>query len=105
MTVNDRNYLFALINILLCVAGIAIFFVILSHNLQRPPLSATEHFQLVQKMTEVHKLQEMVIRDNVYIRSLERFAHTSRFILLFCSLVGAAFGLMNLLLMPWLRRT
>jgi hypothetical protein len=49
-------------------------------------------------MTEVHKLKDMVIRDNGYIRSLENLVLTSRFILLFSSVVGAVFGLINLVL-------
>ncbi len=104
MTATDRNYLFALINILLVVGGIMMCFVIFSRTLQEPPLDAKGHLELVQNMTEVHKLKEMVIRDNVYIRSLESFAHTSRAMLLFSSSVGAAFGLINLVLVPWRRK-
>ncbi len=101
MTAKDRRYLVAIINGLLLLGGVVIIGVILSHDLPPPGLGPEDHYALIQKMTDVNKLKNMVIRDNVYIRSLENFVFTSRFILLFSSVVGAAFGLINLVLIPW----
>jgi hypothetical protein len=101
MTSKDRHYLFALINVLLVFGGLLVFGVILSRDLPPPGLGHEDHYALIQKMTDINKLKDMMIRDNVYIRSLESFVSTSRFILLFSSVVGAAFGLINLVLMPW----
>ncbi len=101
MTNQDRHYLFAIINGLLLLGGVMIIGVILSRDLPPPGLNPERHYALIQEMTDVNKLQNMVIRDNVYIRSLENFVFTSRFILLFSSVVGVAFGLINLVLIPW----
>ncbi|MCZ6718858.1 MAG: hypothetical protein O6944_06890 [Gammaproteobacteria bacterium] len=101
MTSKDRHYLFAIINVLLVFGGLLVFGVILSRDLPPPGLGPEDHYALIQKMTDINKLKDMMIRDNVYIRSLESFVSTSRFILLFSSVVGAAFGLINLVLMPW----
>ncbi len=98
MTAKDRHYLFAIINGLLVLGGVVIFAVIISRENPPPALGPEAHHKLIQEMTEVHKLKDMVIRDNVYIRSLENFVVTSRFILLFSSVVGAACGLINLVL-------
>ncbi len=98
MTSKDRHYLFVIINSLLLLGGITIFIVILSRDIPPPALGPEAHHKLVQDMTDVNKLKDMVTRDNVYIRSLENFVFTSRFILLFSSVVGAAFGLINLVL-------
>jgi len=101
MTSKDRHYLFAIINVLLVLGGLLIFGVILSRDLPPPGLGPEDHYALIQKMTDINKLKDMVLRDNAYIRSLENFSFTSRFILLFSSVVGAAFGLINLVLIPW----
>jgi len=101
MTSKDRHYLFAIINVLLVFGGLLVFGVILSRDLPPPGLGPEDHYALIQKMTDINKLKDMMIRDNVYIRSLESFVSTARFILLFSSVVGAAFGLINLVLMPW----
>jgi len=101
MTTQDRHYLFAVINGLLLLGGVVIFAVIISRDTPPPAFGPEAHHKLIQEMTEVHKLKDMVIRDNGYIRSLENLVLTSRFILLFSSVVGAAFGLINLVLIPW----
>ncbi len=98
MTSKDRHYLFAIINVLLVLGGLLVFGLIISHDPPPPGLGPEDHYALIQKMTDVNKLKDLMIRDNVYIRSLENFVFTSRFILLFCSVVGAAFGLINLVL-------
>ncbi len=101
MTNQDRHYLFAIINGLLVLGGLLVFGVILSRDLPPPGLGPEDHYALIQKMTDVNKLKDMVLRDNAYIRSLENFIFTSRFILLFSSVVGVACGLINLVLIPW----
>lgn len=101
MTSKDRHYLFAIINVLLVLGGLLVFGLIISPDPPPPGLGPEDHYALIQKMTDVNKLKDMIIRDNVYIRSLENFVYTSRFILLFSSVVGAAFGLINLVLIPW----
>lgn len=101
MTIKDRHYLFAIINVLLVLGGLLVFGLIISPDPPPPGLGPEDHYALIQKMTDVNKLKDMIIRDNVYIRSLENFVYTSRFILLFSSVVGAAFGLINLVLIPW----
>jgi len=101
MTSKDRHYLFAIINVFLVLGGFLVFGLIISRDPSPPGLGPGDHYALIQKMTDVNKLKDMVIRDNVYIRSLENFVFTSRFILLFSSVVGAAFGLINLVLIPW----
>ncbi|MFB3108066.1 MAG: hypothetical protein ACE1ZE_01710 [Candidatus Binatia bacterium] len=101
MTSKDRHYLFAIINVLLVFGGLLVFGVILSRDLPPPGLGPEDHYALIQKMTDINKLKDMMIRDNVYIRSLESFVSTARFILIFSSVVGVAFGLINLVLMPW----
>ncbi len=101
MTAKDQFYLFAIINGLLVVGGVVIFAVIVSREIPPPGLGPEDQYALIQKMTDVNKLKGMVLRDNEYIRSLENFSFTSRFILLFNSVVGAAFGLINLVLIPW----
>jgi len=98
MTTKDRHYLFAIINGLLVLGGVVIFGVIISREIPPPALGPEAHHKLIQEMTEIHKLKDMVIRDNGYTRSLENLVFTSRFILLFSSVVGAAFGLINLVL-------
>ena len=98
MTSKDRHYLFAIINVLLVLGGLLVFGVILSRDLPPPGLGPEDHYDLIQKMTDINKLRGLVLRDNTYIRSLENFVFTSRFILLFSSAVGAAFGLINLIL-------
>ncbi len=103
MTSKDRHYLFAIINVLLVLGGLLVFGVILSRDLPPPGLNPERHQALIQEMTDVNKLKDMVLRDNVYTRSLENFVSTSRFILLFSSVVGAAFGLINLVLISWRR--
>ena len=101
MTNQDRHYLFAIINGLLLLGGVMIIGVILSRDLSLPGLNPERHHALIQEMTDVNKLRGMVIRENVYTRSLENFVSTLRFLLLFSSVVGAAFGLINLVLIPW----
>ena len=101
MTIKDRHYLFAVLNGLLFSGGVVVFGVIFSRNLQPPGLGPEKHHALIQEMTDVVKLRAMIIRDNVYLHSLENFVFTSRFILLFSSAVGGAIGLLNLLLIPW----
>ena len=101
MTNQDRHYLFVIINGLLVLGGVVIIGVILSRDLPPPGLNPERHHALIQEMTDVNKLKDMVLRDNVYTRSLENFVSTSRFILLFSSVVGGAIGLINLLLIPW----
>ncbi len=101
MTTKDRNYLFVIMNVLLLIAGITIFVVIISRSIPKPAFNTQDHQELIQKMTDVRKLKDLLILDNVYIRSLEDFVSTSRFILLFSSIVGGAFGLINLVLIPW----
>ena len=96
MTAKDRHYLFAVINALLVLGGVVIFGVIVSRDLPPPGLGPEDHYDLIQKMTDINKLRGLVLRDNTYIRSLENFVFTSRFILLFSSVLGAAFGLINL---------
>ena len=98
MTAKDRHYLFAIINGLLVLGGVVIFAVILSREIPPPGLGPEAHQKLIHDMTDVNKLKDMVIRDNGYLRSLENFVFTSRFILLFSSVVGATFGLINLAL-------
>ena len=98
MTTKDRHYLFAIINGLLVLGGVVIFGLIISREIPPPALGPEAHHKLIQEMTEIHKLKDMVIRDNDYTRSLENLVFTSRFILLFSSVVGAAFGLINLVL-------
>ena len=101
MTAKDRRYLVAITNGLLLLGGVVIIGVILSRDLPPSGLNPERHHALIQEMTDVNKLRGMVIRENVYTRSLENFVSTLRFLLLFSSVVGAAFGLINLVLIPW----
>lgn len=78
MTIKDRHYLFAVLNGLLFLGGAVVFGVIFSRNLQPPALGPEEYHALIQEMTDVVKLREMAIRDNVYLRSLENSVFTSR---------------------------
>jgi len=71
-----------------------------SREIPPPALGPEAHHKLIQEMTDVNELKDMVIRDNVFIRSLQNPVPSSRFILLFSIVVGAAFGLINLLLIP-----
>jgi hypothetical protein len=59
---------------------------------------------LIGKITSVDKLRGMALRDDMYIRSLEGWVSTIRFILLWSSGVIGAFALTNLVLIPWRRQ-